>query len=93
MKEEIKDEEKWIIIRRLYKNTHGSTHSGSTVVSLIYKITFLKKKIKTKKNLEYCHLNWKSHFQAFIEWRLNTILWFSKIKIFKTNDHQSEKAF
>lgn len=45
------------------KNTHGSTHSGSTVVSLIYKITFFKKKkIKNKKNLEYCHLNWKSHF-------------------------------
>lgn len=67
LKEEIKDEEKWIIIRRLYKTTHGSTHNGSTVVSLIYKNHFLKKikikiKIENKKNLEYCHLNWKSHF-------------------------------
>lgn len=48
LKEEIKDEEKWIIIRRLYKTTHGSTHSGSTVVSLIYKNHFLKKKKKLK---------------------------------------------
>lgn len=70
-------------IRRLYKTTHGSTHSGSTVVSLTYKITFFK---KNKKNLEYCHLN---QIKSLLS--IDSTPWFSKI--YKTNDYQQEKAF